>query len=84
MVLPEPRIINPRPGTTYKIDPVLPPKQQMIELLATIGSDVRWFVGGEPIQPQPDGRFFWQLAPGQWTLKAAGRSGAVEQTFNVE
>ena len=84
MVLPEPRIINPRPGTTYKIDPVLPPKQQMIELLATIGSDVRWFVGGEPIQPQPDGRFFWQLAPGQWTLKAAGRSGAVEQTFKVE
>jgi len=56
----------------------------MIELLATIGSDVRWFVGGEPIQPQPDGRFFWQLTPGQWTLKAAGRSGAVEQTFNVE
>jgi penicillin-binding protein 1C len=84
MILPEPRIINPRPGTTYKIDAVLPPKQQMIELLATIGGDVRWFVGGESIQPQPDGRFFWQLTPGQWTLKATGRNGSVEQTFKVE
>jgi penicillin-binding protein 1C len=84
MILPEPRIINPRGGTTYKIDSVLPPKQQMIELLATLGSDVRWFVGGESIQPQPDGRFFWQLTPGQWTIRATGRNGAVEQTFKVE
>jgi penicillin-binding protein 1C len=75
-VRPEPRILNPRSGAIYQIDPVLPPKQQMIELLATIGSDVHWYVDGAAIPPQPDGRFFWQLAPGEWSLKAIGRNGA--------
>jgi hypothetical protein len=84
VILPEPRIINPRPGATYQIDSVLPPKQQMIELLATIGSDVRWYVGGAPIPPQPDGRYFWQLTPGEWSLKATGRRGTVEQNFKVQ
>ncbi len=74
-VRPEPRILNPRSGTSYQIDSVLPPKQQMIELLATIGSDVHWYVDGVAIPPQPDGRFFWQLAPGEWSLKAIGRNG---------
>jgi penicillin-binding protein 1C len=83
MVLPEPRIINPRAGATYQIDPVLPPKQQMIELLATIDGDVRWYVGGAPIPRQTDGRFFWQLTPGEWSLKATGRNGTVEQKFTV-
>jgi len=84
MILPEPRIINPRPGATYQIDSVLPPRQQMIELLATIGSDVRWYVGGALIPPQPDGRYFWQLTPGEWSLKAMGRRGTVEQSFKVQ
>jgi membrane carboxypeptidase/penicillin-binding protein PbpC len=83
MVLPEPRIISPRAGATYQIDPVLPPKQQMIELLATIGGDIRWYVGGAPIPRQTDGRFFWQLTPGEWSLKATGRNGTVEQKFTV-
>jgi penicillin-binding protein 1C len=83
-ILPEPHIISPRSGATYQIDPVLSPKQQMIELLATIGSDVRWYVNGAPILPQRDGRFFWQLTPGQWTLKAIGRSGTVDQKFTVQ
>ena len=83
-ILPEPRIINPRSGATYQIDPVLPPKQQMIELLATIGSDVRWYVNGAPILPQPDGRFFWQLPPGEWSLKAIGRNRTVDQKFTVQ
>jgi penicillin-binding protein 1C len=82
-VLPEPRILNPRPGATYQMDPVLPAKQQMIELQATIGSDIRWSVGGTPIPPEPDGRFFWQLTPGQWLLQASGRNGTIEQTFTV-
>jgi len=82
-VLPEPRIINPRTGAIYQIDSVLPAKQQMIELLATIGSDVRWYVDGKPIPPEPDGRFFWQLTPGEWSLKAVGRDGTVERKFTV-
>jgi penicillin-binding protein 1C len=84
MIRPEARITNPRSGAIYKLDPVLPLKQQMIELIATMGKDVRWYIGGEPILPKPDGRFFWQLTPGEWTLRAIGRNGAVEQTFKVE
>jgi penicillin-binding protein 1C len=84
MVLPEPRIVSPRPGAAYQIDSVLPAKQQMIELLATMGSDVRWYVGGKPIPPEPDGRFFWQLAPGEWSLKAVSRNGTVEQAITVQ
>ena len=82
-VLPEPRILNPRPGATYQMDSILPAKQQMIELQATIGNDIRWYVGGTLIPPEPDGRFFWQLTPGQWSLKASGRNGTIEQTFTV-
>jgi len=82
-VLPEPRILNPRPGATYQMDSILPAKQQMIELQATIGNDIRWYVGGTPIPPEPDGRFFWQLTPDQWSLKASGRNGTIEQTFTV-
>ncbi len=83
-VRPESHIINPRPGALYQMDSVLPAKQQMIELLATIGGDVRWFVSGRPIPPEPDGRFFWPLTPGEWTVKAIGRNGTIEQKFTVE
>jgi hypothetical protein len=56
----------------------------MIELLATMGSDVRWYVGGRPIPPEPDGRFFWQLAPGEWSLKAVSRNGTVQEAITVQ
>lgn len=82
-VRPAPRILNPRSGANYEIDPVLPPKQQMIELLATIGSDVQWYVDGAPVPPQPDGRFFWQLAPGEWSLQAIGRGGGESVSVSV-
>jgi penicillin-binding protein 1C len=83
MVLPAPRIVSPRPGAAYQIDSVLPAKQQMIELLATMGVDVRWYVGGKPIPPESDGRFFWQLTPGEWSLKAVSRNGTVEEAITV-
>ena len=83
-VVPEPRITNPLQNSKYEIDPVLPRTQQMIELRATIGADVRWSVNGVPVRPRPDGRFFWQLAPGEWELQAAGRNGAVREKITVE
>jgi hypothetical protein len=55
----------------------------MIELLATIGSDVHWYVDGAAIPPQADGRFFWQLAPGEWSLKAIGSNGMAEGRVSV-
>lgn len=83
-VMPEPRILNPLPNSKYEIDPVLPGTQQMIELIATLGSDVQWSVNGVPVLPQRDGRFFWRLAPGEWQFQATGRNGAVQEKITVE
>ena len=83
-VVPEPRILNPLPNSKYEIDPVLPRTQQMIELIATLGSDVQWYVNGAPVLPQRDGRFFWRLAPGEWQFQATGRNGAVQEKITVE
>ena len=56
----------------------------MIELTATLGKDVKWFINEAPQFPQTDGRFFWQLAPGEWTLRAVSPRGAAEETIFVE
>jgi penicillin-binding protein 1C len=83
-IVPEPRIMNPLPDSWYEIDSELPRTQQMIELTATIGSDVQWWVNGVPVLPQRDGRFFWQLVPGEWELRAIGRNGTVQEKITVE
>jgi penicillin-binding protein 1C len=78
------RITSPPPNAHYEIDPVLPPSQQMVELTAAVASDVEWFVNNERIFPQQDSRFFWQLAPGEWKLRAISRFGFAEETVTVE
>lgn len=83
-VLETPRILSPLANAVYQIDPDLPRTQQMIELIASLGADLRWYVNDAPVSPQPDGRFFWQLAPGNWQLKAAGSAGTSEETITVE
>ena len=83
-IVPEPRIVNPLPNSRYEFDPELPPTQQMIELTATIGNDVHWQVNGVSVAPERDGRFFWQLAPGEWELQAIGQNGAAHERITVE
>ncbi|HET6888005.1 MAG TPA: penicillin-binding protein 1C [Candidatus Udaeobacter sp.] len=78
------RITSPSPNAHYEIDPVLPPSQQMVELTAAEASDVEWFVNHERIFPQQDSRFFWQLAPGEWKLRAVSRFGSAEETVTVD
>jgi hypothetical protein len=56
----------------------------MIELTATLGRSVKWFVNDAPQFPQADGRFFWKLAPGEWKLRAASPDGSVEETIFVD
>jgi penicillin-binding protein 1C len=80
----EPRITNPVANACYEIDPVLPRSQQMIELTATLGQNVKWYVNGAPQLPQGDGRIFWQLTPGEWKLRATSPSGIAEETIFVE
>jgi len=83
-VRPQPRITNPVANARYELDPVLPHSQQMIELTATLGDNVQWFVNDLPQLPQPDGRFFWQVVPGQWKLRAVSPSGSAEETIFIE
>ena len=78
------RITSPPPNAHYEIDPVLPSSQQMVELTTAVASEVEWFVNNERIFAQHDSRFFWQLAPGEWKLRAVSRFGSAEETITVE
>jgi len=78
------RITSPPPNAQYQIDPILPPSQQMVELTAACASDVEWFVNGVRIAPQHDGRFFWQLAPGESNVRAVSRGKLAEERIVVE
>ena len=79
-----PRITSPRANARYEIDSVVPRAQQMIELSANVGENVRWFVNGAPQTQQADGRFFWALSPGSWTVSAIGAAGTAEEKISVE
>ena len=78
------RVTSPPINARYQIDPVLPSSQQMVELTAACGSDVEWFVNGAPVAPGGDGRFFWQLSPGAWNIRAVSRGKLAEQKITVE
>jgi penicillin-binding protein 1C len=78
------RITSPPANARYQIDPVLPPSQQMVELTAACGRDVEWFVNGEPVAPERDGRFFWQLTAGEWNVRAVSRDKLAEAKFTVQ
>jgi penicillin-binding protein 1C len=78
------RITSPPHNAHYEIDPALPASQQMIELTAAVASEVKWFVNDNEISPQSNSRFFWQLAPGDWNVRAVSRFGTAEETITVE
>ena len=80
----EARITNPPANARYEIDPALSPSQQMVELTAGFGTDVEWFVNGQKVSAQRNGRFFWQLAPGEWNLRAVSRGETAEENISVE
>jgi penicillin-binding protein 1C len=77
-------ITSPPANARYQIDPVLPPSQQMVELTAAFAGDVEWFVNGAKVSPQRDGRFFWQLAAGEWNVHAVSRGEFAEEKITVE
>jgi penicillin-binding protein 1C len=78
------RITNPPTNARYELDPTLSSSQQMVELTAAFAGDVHWFVNGAPISAQRDGRFFWQLAPGKWNVRAVSRTAVAEEEISVE
>ena len=78
------RITSPPSNAHYELDVILSPSQQMVEFTAAFGGDVKWFVNGAQVSPQEDGRFFWQLAPGEWNVRVVSRIGSAEETITVE
>ncbi len=66
-------IVNPPDNARYMLDPELPARQQMLECTANTAGParVRWTVNGQPLEPQPDGRVFWPLTRGTWTVGAS-------------
>jgi len=78
------RITSPPQNAHYQIDPVLPSSQQMIELTAACANGVEWFVNGARVMPERDGRVFWQLATGEWNVRAVSRENFAEQKIVVE
>ena len=78
------RITSPPANARYQLDPVLPPSQQMVELTAAFAGDVEWFVNGAKVSPQRGGRFFWQLAAGEWNVHAVSRGEFAEEKITVE
>jgi penicillin-binding protein 1C len=78
------RITSPPPNARYQLDPVLPSSQQMVELTVACVSDVEWFVNGARVTPERDGRVFWQLAAGEWNVRAVSREKFAEQRIVVE
>jgi penicillin-binding protein 1C len=78
------RITSPPANARYQIDPVLTGSQQMVELTAASAGDVEWFVNGVPVLAARDGRFFWQLAAGEWNVRAVSRGQLAEEKITVE
>jgi hypothetical protein len=36
------------------------------------------------IRPQPDGRTFWELEPGSWSIRVQGATGDISEPVTVE
>jgi len=77
------RIIFPRDGGIFKIDPVLRKEYQVIGLKADpSGVDgpgtIEWWINGRMAgtSASPSG-FSWKLAPGSYTIKAASGTGVL-------
>jgi membrane carboxypeptidase/penicillin-binding protein PbpC len=75
------RIIFPRDGGIFKIDPVLRKEYQTIGLKADpSGVDgpgtIEWWVNGRMAGTSaPPSGFSWKLAPGSYTIRAASGTG---------
>jgi penicillin-binding protein 1C len=78
------RITSPPQNAHYQIDPVLPSSQQMVELSAAGSGDVEWFVNGERVTPERDGRVFWQLVAGEWNVRAVSGNKLADARITVK
>lgn len=79
-------IINPPNKARYTLDPELPAHQQVLEFTANTAepAQVQWAVNGRMLEPHPDGRVYWPLARGTWTVSATLAGGALAASRQIE
>lgn len=71
-------IIAPRDQSVFVLDSSLAPAQQQLELEANLQDGIAWRINGVEVPRDPEGRVFWQLKEGEWTVEAS--SACVTQT----
>lgn len=76
-------ILTPRNDAVFVIDDAIPGSQQRLELRANMEGGISWKINGERLEPNPNGRVFWQLKEGEWTLEAANEHAQASRKFFV-
>jgi hypothetical protein len=56
----------------------------MVELTAACANGVEWFVNGKRVSPESDGRVFWQLAAGEWNVRAVSAGKLADAKIVVD
>jgi len=81
------RIVKPRPGSTFLIDPFLPSERQHLEFKAvgTQGRPLEWRLNGLKLaMTTADTPVSWLLAPGSHRVEVSDGTSVTAATFTVE
>jgi len=80
------RIVHPRAGSTFVLDPHLPLRRQRIELRAAGATGgVQWLLDGRPYAHcQPEDSITWPLSPGAHEVSVTDGKAAASVSFTVE
>ena len=77
---------QPPDQARYVLDAALPGSQQKLELACTgaTGRAIRWFVNEQEIPASARGRTYWNLAAGEWRIRAQSGAEMAQSTITVE
>jgi penicillin-binding protein 1C len=80
-----PRIISPRNGDYFLLEPGNGEEQQLLFQVGGISDkSVEWRLNGKTLAVDSSPSFFWQLRPGNWTLEVKAGNISDQVQFQVE
>jgi hypothetical protein len=77
------RILAPRQEAVYVVDRLLPARQQQLEFRANHRGNTTWRLNRQTLEPNAEGRIFWQLEEGDWTVEVAEGDARRVHRFHV-
>lgn len=79
-------ITSPVNHAKFAVDEALPRAQQKLELACTgsLGRVVHWFANDQELTASAQGRMYWNLAEGEWHLRAQTGDETAEVQITVE